>query len=62
MIIWELLPVSGLISSTFLSPPSEVFPALMKLAASGELWMHTGISLKRAFIGFGLAVLSMIPL
>ncbi|HEY9207213.1 MAG TPA: ABC transporter permease [Candidatus Methanoperedens sp.] len=62
LIIWELLPASGMISRTFLSPPSEVFPALWKLIESGELWMHTSISLKRAFVGFGLAVLSMIPL
>ncbi|NJD53311.1 MAG: ABC transporter permease [Candidatus Methanoperedens sp.] len=62
LIMWELLPASGVISKTFLSPPSEVFQALMKLILSGELWIHTSISLRRALIGFALAVVTMIPL
>lgn len=62
LIIWELLPASGIISKTFLSPPSEVFQALVKLIVSGELWVHTSISLQRAFTGFALAVITMIPL
>ena len=62
LIIWELLPASGIISKTFLSPPTEVFHALITLILSGELWLHTSISLKRAFTGFGLAVITMIPL
>ena len=61
-IIWELLPAGGIISKTFLSPPSEVFQALVKLIVSGELWIHTSISLQRAFTGFALAVITMIPL
>jgi NitT/TauT family transport system permease protein len=61
LIVWELLPASGMISKTFLSPPSEVFQALVGLIESGELWVHMDISLKRAFIGFALAVITMIP-
>lgn len=62
LFIWELLPALGIINRTFLSPPSEVLTALIRLLASGELWMHTSISLKRALTGFGLAVITMIPL
>src|SRR3989304_1398419 len=62
LIIWELLPAGGIISKTFLSPPSEVLQALIRIIESGELWVHMSISLKRAFIGFTLAVISMIPL
>ncbi len=62
LIVWELLPASGIINKTFLSPPSEVFQALVRLIESGELWIHTSISLKRAFTGFALAVITMIPL
>jgi len=62
LILWELLPASGIISKTFLSPPSEVFQALVKLIESGELWIHISISLQRAFTGFALAVITMIPL
>ncbi len=60
--IWELQPASGIINRAFLAPPSEVFMALMRLLISGELWVHTSISLQRAFAGFGLAVITMIPL
>ncbi len=62
LFIWELLPAFGIINRTFLSPPSEVLAALIRLLVSGELWMHTSISLKRALTGFGLAVITMIPL
>ncbi len=62
LFIWELLPAFGIINRTFLSPPSEVLTALIRLLISGELWMHTSISLKRALTGFGLAVITMIPL
>ncbi len=61
-LVWELLPTSGLINRAFLSSPSEVFVTLIRLIITGELWIHTSISLQRAFIGFSLAVLTMIPL
>ena len=62
ILLWELLPAFGIIDRTFLAPPSEVSLALVNLISTGELWKHTGISLKRAFAGFGLAVITMIPL
>lgn len=62
LLVWELLPASGIISKAFLAPPSEVFIALVGLLTSGELWLHTSISLQRALTGFGLAVIIMIPL
>ena len=61
LFIWELLPASGIINKAFLAPPSEVFVALGGLLISGELWMHTSISMQRALAGFGLAVITMIP-
>ncbi len=62
LLIWELLPISSIISKAFLAPPSEVFEALIKLLISGELWEHTSISLQRALTGFSLAAIIMIPL
>lgn len=62
LILWELLPASGIISKAFFAPPSEVFEALIRLTASGELWIHTSISLQRALTGFSLAAITMIPL
>ncbi len=61
-LLWELLPASGVISKAYFAPPSEVFEALIRLIASGELWIHTSISLQRAITGFGLAAMIMIPL
>ena len=62
LILWELLPASGIINKAFFAPPSEVFEALIRLTASGELWIHTRISLQRALTGFSLAAITMIPL
>ncbi|PWB49662.1 MAG: ABC transporter permease [Candidatus Methanoperedenaceae archaeon] len=62
LLIWELLPAFGIINKTFFAPPSEVFVALVRLLISGELWIHTSISLKRAFTGFSIAAITMIPL
>lgn len=62
LLIWELLPATGIISKVFLAPPSEVFEALIRLLISGELWVHTSISLQRALTGFSLAAITMIPL
>src|SRR3972149_946292 len=62
LLAWELLPAFGIVNRTFLSSPSEVSAAMAKLIMTGELGMHTGISLQRAFTGFGLAVITMIPL
>ena len=62
LLLWELLPASGIISKTFLAPPTEVFEAWIRLLRSGELWVHTSISLQRAFTGFSLAAITMIPL
>lgn len=56
------MPASGIITPAFLPPPSKVFATLAKLVISGELWVHTSISLQRALTGFSLAVITMIPL
>ncbi|HEY9207387.1 MAG TPA: ABC transporter permease [Candidatus Methanoperedens sp.] len=35
---------------------------LVRLVISGELWLHTSISLQRALTGFGLAAITMVPI
>jgi NitT/TauT family transport system permease protein len=60
--VWEILPRTGVVDSTFVTPLTEVLQAWWGLATSGELWDHTSTSLGRSLGGFGLAVLLAIPL
>ena len=58
LILWELLQRLGIVSSAFLSPPSEVIIAIKELIASGELWIHTASSLQRSLSGLLIAIIT----
>lgn len=60
--IWELVPNIGLLDRAFLPPFSEVAVTFVNLLLSGELIKHTTVSLERAAMGYGLAVLFAVPL
>lgn len=60
--LWEIAPRAGWMNPIFFPPLSVVLAALWDLAASGQLAGHLGISLQRAAVGFGLAVVVAIPL
>ena len=62
LVIWELIPRTGLLDRAFLPPFSEVAATFVKLLLSGELVKHTTASLERAATGYGLAVLWAVPL
>lgn len=62
LILWEALPRTGLIDQALLPTASTVFMALGDLLISGKLLTHISISFERAFIGFSLAAITMIPL
>ncbi|SIQ96772.1 sulfonate transport system permease protein [Rhizobium sp. RU35A] len=49
---WELGVRSGVIGGRLMPPPSRVLTALSSLAASGELSMHIGVTLRRVLVGF----------
>lgn len=57
LIIWEILPRTGLVSTIYLSPPSQVLKAFVALAGRGELLEHFTISLQRVLIGLFLSTL-----
>lgn len=57
LLLWELLPRLGIVSSAYLSPPTQVVVAIAKLVESGELWKHLGASALRSISGLLLAVL-----
>ena len=60
--VWEILPGLGVIDRAFLPTFSETLITLANLALSGKLLIHTGASLQRSLLGFGLAVLVAVPL
>ncbi len=61
LLVWEIAPRTGIIDPVFVPAFSSVLNALRELALSGELLTHTLVSLKRAVIGFGIAVGVAIP-
>lgn len=60
--LWELLPRAGIIDPIFLPPASDVGATLLELTLSGVIFDHLFISLQRAALGFGLALIIGIPL
>ena len=60
--IWEFLPRAGLVNPAFLSPPSAVLAAIVKLAQSGQLNKHIVASLQRSLTGLTLAVIAGVGL
>ncbi len=60
--VWEISPLTGIVSPIFFPPFSKAIIALKGLILSGELLGHIGISLQRALAGFALAVVVAIPL
>ncbi|CAN7273712.1 ABC transporter permease [Rhizobium sp. LjRoot254] len=61
-LLWEVAPRLGWLNSLFFPPLSEVIVAWWAMLLDGTLTANIGISLQRAFIGFGLAVIVAIPL
>lgn len=60
--LWEILPRAGWVSAAFLSPPSDVLAAIVKLAQSGQLGKHVLASLQRSLAGLALAVAAGVSL
>jgi NitT/TauT family transport system permease protein len=62
LLLWETLPRLGIVNSLFLPPVSVVFESIVTMTATGEIFTDISISMQRALIGFGLAVLLAVPL
>lgn len=50
--IWQAAGSAGWVSLEFLPTPLSIAQSFIRLAASGELVHHLGVSLERAFLGF----------
>lgn len=59
--VWEVAPLTGIVSPIFFPPFSKAVVALKGLLLSGEIFNHIGVSMQRALIGFFLAVLVAVP-
>jgi NitT/TauT family transport system permease protein len=62
LLLWELAPRLGLINRTFLPPFSEIVVKGVEYAAAGKLLPQVLVSVERAAGGFGLGVLTAVPL
>ncbi|MBN3910633.1 MAG: aliphatic sulfonate ABC transporter permease SsuC [Nostoc sp. NMS1] len=66
LVLWEFASRTGLLSTRILPAPSGVIATAIRLASTGELFQHIGISAGRAIsgfivggsIGFGLGLLN----
>lgn len=59
---WEAAPRLGLLNPIFFPPLSVVVEAWVEMLRTGVLGRNIGISLQRAALGFGLAVVVALPL
>lgn len=57
LILWEITARFGWVPAWFLPVPSKVIHVLWGMVISGEVPMHTGISLLRAFTGYSMAAI-----
>jgi NitT/TauT family transport system permease protein len=62
LLLWELAPRLDLINRTFLPPFSEIVVKGVQYAAAGKLLPQVLVSVERAAGGFGLGVLTAVPL
>jgi NitT/TauT family transport system permease protein len=62
LLLWEVAPRLGLINRTFLPPFSEIVVKGVQYAAAGKLLPQVLVSVERAAGGFGLGVVTAVPL
>lgn len=60
--LWQALVQWRLVHPLLLPPPAKVMHSFLLLAASGELAVHVGDSLRRLLAGFGLAAATGVTL
>lgn len=55
--LWEVLAQKGIINSFIMSSPSKIIKTIIDLYKTKELFLHTGVTLNEALIGFVIATL-----
>ena len=61
-VLWEVVPRLGLVDPYFLPPLHTVLAAWWEMVRSGEIFEHLRASLVRSAAGFGIAVVTAVPL
>jgi sulfonate transport system permease protein len=56
--LWELAVFAGFSDGRLVPPPSVVFTTLWDLARTGELWVHTSVTVLRVAAGFAIGVVA----
>jgi sulfonate transport system permease protein len=57
-ILWEIAVRTGMANGRLMPPPSRIIAILGELASSGDLWIHTQVTLLRVIGGFAVGVLA----
>jgi NitT/TauT family transport system permease protein len=57
IVIWEIVVLSGWKPTYVLPGPGDVFPQLGKDLSEGAFWSGLGLTMRRAVMGFALAIL-----
>ena len=57
ILVWEGAARLGLINTFVFSSPSRIFGTLRRLAASGELFLHIGVTMLETVLGFTVGTL-----
>jgi ABC-type nitrate/sulfonate/bicarbonate transport system permease component len=60
-LIWEYVGTSGLINPLFVSAPSKILRAGIRMIQQGDIWNDLYVSGTEFFIGFALAIIIGIP-
>lgn len=60
--LWEYLGTSGAINPLFISAPSKIFLAAVKMFQQGDIWNDLYVSGTEFAIGFAIAIVVGIPL
>jgi ABC-type nitrate/sulfonate/bicarbonate transport system permease component len=61
ILLWNGLSAAGYINQLILPSPAAVFRALVHAVTSGELLVDIAASLKRVGVGFGISLITAIP-
>ncbi len=61
LFVWEMVARANLVSKILFAGPSDIWAAFIKILANGQLLSNVQISMTELALGFGLAMVTAIP-